>query len=397
MEREREREKHISFVHCLPWSPRRRGRLENQSKKREEKRSCSTKETTTTTMMMMREKIVCFVAVGALLCASSTLFVGAEETVLTKDECKERVPYEDFATDNRIISCVRNASAPCCEAMQELLGDQSPVHLCTCSNGVLEDVLDEAVPLFAKEIIHQRIEECELPIAGDEKCDGLYDDAVAAASGDCTDEYPPEVDTQYTCADQAGFGKCEESWMQGFCLLSCEKCEASASEDGDGEETVGNVQEELEEDEEQVPLIEADEGEVLENGTLVLSNCTDVYPPDVDTRHSCGAQAGFGKFILPTTRTVASAASVSEGEVNGEVSPSTMNSTETDMDTAEDSSNSDGDSACVDEYPPDVDTQYTCEDQAGFGKCDESWMEGYCLLSCEKCINTTSSTDSTSS
>merc|ERR1712176_458930 len=115
MEREREREKHISFVHCLPWSPRRRGRLENQSKKREEKRSCSTKETTTTTMMM-REKIVCFVAVGALLCASSTLFVGAEETVLTKDECKERVPYEDFATDNRIISCVRNASAPCCEA-----------------------------------------------------------------------------------------------------------------------------------------------------------------------------------------------------------------------------------------------------------------------------------------
>jgi len=383
-------------------------------------------------MMMMREKIVCFVAVGALLCASSTLFVGAEETVLTKDECKERVPYEDFATDNRIISCVRNASAPCCEAMQELLGDQSPVHLCTCSNGVLEDVLDEAVPLFAKEIIHQRIEECELPIAGDEKCDGLYDDAVAAASGDCTDEYPPEVDTQYTCADQAGFGKCEESWMQGFCLLSCEKCEASASEDGDGEETVGNVQEELEEDEEQVPLIEADEGEVLENGTLVLSNCTDVYPPDVDTRHSCGAQAGFGKCdeswmtgycllscgkcILPTTRTVASAASVSEGEVNGEVSPSTMNSTETDMDTAEgegegegsefgeviqegaeDSSNSDGDSACVDEYPPDVDTQYTCEDQAGFGKCDQGWMEGYCLLSCEKCTNTTSSTDSTSS
>merc|ERR1712003_133990 len=54
-------------------------------------------------------------------------------------------------------------------------------------------------------------------------------------------------------------------------------------------------------------------------------------------------------------------------------------------------------SSCTDEYPPDVDTQYTCEDQAGFGKCDQGWMEGYCLLSCEKCTNTTSSTDSTSS
>jgi hypothetical protein len=378
------------------------------------------------TMMttMMRKRIVLLLTFllsvsTTMTCMSGRVAAQQDQEVLTKDECKERVPYEDFATDNRIISCVRNASASCCEAMQELLGDQSPVHQCTCSNGVLEDVLDEAVPLFAKDIIQQRIKECQLPTAGDEACDGLYDDAIATttAAGGCADEYPPDVDTQYTCADQAGFGKCEESWMAGYCLLSCEKCEAAEAEetsdsDSDSE---GNVQEDLEEDAEEVPLLlEADEGEVLENGTLVLSNCTDVYPPNVDTRHSCGAQAGFGKCdeswmtgyclqscgkcILPTTRTVASAASATEGEVNGVATNSTAEAgTEQQEEENEDSSSDADASSCVDEYPPDVDAQYTCEDQAGFGKCDQGWMEGYCLLSCEKCANNTTSTDSTSS
>jgi len=382
-------------------------------------------------MMTMRQRIVLLLAVSTTLtCLSGLAAAQQDPEVLTKDQCKERVPYEDFATDNRIISCVRNASAPCCEAMQELLGDQSPVHQCTCSNGVLEDVLDEAVPLFAKDIIHTRITECQLPVAGDEECEGLYDDAVATttAAGGCADEYPPDVDTQYTCADQAGFGKCDESWMEGYCLLSCEKCEAAeaeeeadsdedSNEDSDEDED-GNVQE----DAEDVPLLEAEEGEVLENGTLVLSNCTDVYPPNVDTRHSCGAQAGFGKCdeswmegyclqscgkcILPTTRTVASAASAAtEGEVNGDATNSTL-TPEAEVEEGEgeeggddvSDSSSDADApSCVDEYPPDVDAQYTCEDQAGFGKCDQGWMEGYCLLSCEKCTNNTTSTDSTSS
>lgn len=30
---------------------------------------------------------------------------------------------------------------------------------------------------------------------------------------------PPTV--QYTCAQQASFGKCSRSWMQGFCIKSC--------------------------------------------------------------------------------------------------------------------------------------------------------------------------------
>ena len=245
--------------------------------------------------------LLCLLTVGHNAFGPMCVMAQKNETdILTKDECKARVPYKEFATDNRIISCVRNASASCCEAMNELLGDESPVHFCTCSEGVLEDALDEAVPVFAKDIIHQRIEECSLPIAGDERCEGLYDDAGSSVQGDCEDEYPPDVDSQYTCEDQARFGKCGENWMQGFCNLSCERCEAAAAEGGE------NQEQENQEDK---------EGD-------------------------------------------AAKAAASDGE-------------------------------CTDEYPPDVDTQYTCEDQAGFGKCEEGWMEGYCLASCDKC-NTTS-------
>lgn len=38
---------------------------------------------------------------------------------------------------------------------------------------------------------------------------------------DCAD-VPP--DNMYTCEQQAGWGKCSEPWMQGFCLKSCGKC-----------------------------------------------------------------------------------------------------------------------------------------------------------------------------
>ncbi len=38
---------------------------------------------------------------------------------------------------------------------------------------------------------------------------------------------------------------------------------------------------------------------------------------------------------------------------------------------------------CVDVYP--YDDGYTCAQQAAWGKCDEAWMEGYCLLSCNRC------------
>ena len=41
------------------------------------------------------------------------------------------------------------------------------------------------------------------------------------STGDCQD-IPPSA--TYTCAQQAGWGKCKESWMQGFCKKSCNTC-----------------------------------------------------------------------------------------------------------------------------------------------------------------------------
>ena len=45
---------------------------------------------------------------------------------------------------------------------------------------------------------------------------------VAAPSGDCADSPPPG--STNTCAEQAGWGKCSESWLSGYCLKSCGKC-----------------------------------------------------------------------------------------------------------------------------------------------------------------------------
>ncbi len=39
--------------------------------------------------------------------------------------------------------------------------------------------------------------------------------------GECTDEPP---DSNYTCTEQAGWGKCGEPWMADFCDLSCGRC-----------------------------------------------------------------------------------------------------------------------------------------------------------------------------
>jgi alpha-galactosidase len=42
-----------------------------------------------------------------------------------------------------------------------------------------------------------------------------------------------------------------------------------------------------------------------------------------------------------------------------------------------------GGAACVDEYP--YDDGYSCEEQAGWGKCNETWLLAYCHLSCNRC------------
>ena len=47
---------------------------------------------------------------------------------------------------------------------------------------------------------------------------------------------------------------------------------------------------------------------------------------------------------------------------------------------------SEEDTACCD-YPPPG-SKHTCAEESGFGKCGESWMDGYCDLSCGRCGKT---------
>lgn len=47
-----------------------------------------------------------------------------------------------------------------------------------------------------------------------------------------------------------------------------------------------------------------------------------------------------------------------------------------------------GDGACTDEYP-NADDGYTCEEQAGWGKCNEPWLIDFCHESCGRCGDAT--------
>ncbi len=46
-------------------------------------------------------------------------------------------------------------------------------------------------------------------------------------SGDCSRDVTPPSEPRYTCQQQAEWGKCSESWMQGYCNISCGRCGAT--------------------------------------------------------------------------------------------------------------------------------------------------------------------------
>jgi hypothetical protein len=59
-----------------------------------------------------------------------------------------------------------------------------------------------------------------------------------AATPPCTDEPPDE---QYTCADQASWGKCNEEWMLDRCNLSCGRCSVTPPGSGGGAGSGGST------------------------------------------------------------------------------------------------------------------------------------------------------------
>ncbi|KAJ3050402.1 hypothetical protein HK097_008637, partial [Rhizophlyctis rosea] len=59
-----------------------------------------------------------------------------------------------------------------------------------------------------------------------------------AEAQSCTDVAPSGG---YTCAQQASWGKCDESWMNGYCQKSCNKCTSSGSNGGSGGSSVSGL------------------------------------------------------------------------------------------------------------------------------------------------------------
>ena len=116
-----------------------------------------------------------------------------------------------------------------------------------------------------------------------------------AQCGACSDSPPPGAGG-YTCAQQAGWGKCGEAWMRGYCCRSCAGCAAG---------------------------------------------CVDAHQ---------------GSPSAPPALTAAP---------TGLRSPSPSAAPT---------------HACGDVPPPGG--GYTCAQQAGWGKCGEAWMRGYCCRTC---------------
>ncbi len=129
----------------------------------------------------------------------------------------------------------------------------------------------------------------------------------------CTDT-PPS--SQYTCAQQAGFGQCNQPWMtQGnYCAMSCGRCGG---------------------------------GNPAASSTPVTSQCTD-NPPNA--QYTCKQQAGYGQCNQPW---MAGYCDQSCGRCSPPPQP------------------------CSDAQPT---PQYSCAQQKAFGQCNEYWMtqNNYC-------------------
>ncbi len=142
-------------------------------------------------------------------------------------------------------------------------------------------------------------------------------------AGDTCTDVPP-AGSDYTCAQQAQWGKCGEPWMADFCDASCGRCDQA------GDATPADP----------APAV-----------------CTDIAPDD---DYTCAQQAEWGKCDESWMDGYCDATC---GRCDTETAPAPV---------------------CTDVAP---DSNYTCEQQASWGKCDEPWMADFCDASCGRCAD----------
>jgi len=142
--------------------------------------------------------------------------------------------------------------------------------------------------------------------------------APSSTSTSCLDYYP--FSDGYSCAKQAAWGKCSESFMQSpVCDYSCGRCSAATP---------------------------------VASPTIVPAACSDNYP--FKDGYTCAQQAAWGQCGM-----------------------SFMQSPVCDK--------SCGRCGCTDYYP--FSDGHTCAQQASWGQCGQAWMQSpVCDVSCGRCV-----------
>ena len=173
----------------------------------------------------------------------------------------------------------------------------------------------------------------------------------------CTHDISP--DNQYTCDQQKLWGKCQESWMNGWCCMSCndtDSCGCNINSNIGINSTYTNVINNTE----YIPL------------PTKLNDC-DNDIKRTDDIYGCKQQSLWGKCgeLWMTGYCCHSCGNISCSECSNNTIDDIIQIIQQE-------------STCDNDVPPD--TIYTCRQQAAFGKCGASWMDGHCCQSCpESC------------
>eukprot|EP01025_Chloroclados_australasicus_P038702 TRINITY_DN3994_c0_g3_i1.p1 TRINITY_DN3994_c0_g3~~TRINITY_DN3994_c0_g3_i1.p1 ORF type:complete len:952 (+),score=128.01 TRINITY_DN3994_c0_g3_i1:219-3074(+) len=145
----------------------------------------------------------------------------------------------------------------------------------------------------------------------------------------CIDVLPPE--SEFSCAQWKAQGKCDNKWMEGYCLFTCEQC--------------GSQQ----------------DSQIVQLGGTAVTSVPAATPQVVEIVTPTPVPAA-PRIVQVTTPVTPPTSATSPAEVSYQ---------ELCM------------SACNDNPPPNSD--YSCAEQKRMGKCSRDWMTGYCECTCETC------------
>ncbi|DBB06710.1 TPA: hypothetical protein ACH3X1_012211 [Trebouxia sp. C0004] len=206
-------------------------------------------------------------------------------------------------------------------------------------------------------------------------CDQTCGRCTAAAA--CTDTPP---NSQYTCAQQAGWSKCSQAFMAGFCDQSCGRCQSTAAPTTPAVAAASCT--DIPPNNQYTCTQQAGWGKCSQAfmsgfcdqscGRCTAAACTDTPP---NSQYTCAQQAGWGKC---SQAFLAGFCDQSCGRCQSTAAPTTPAVAA---------------ASCTD-IPPN--NQYTCTQQAGWGKCNEAFMSGFCAQSCNRCSSACTDTPPTS-